>query len=171
MTRHGIVSADSHVTEPADLWQQRLDQRYRDRSPHVAENPGEGPRWLFKAEGAPAFPVAGGFAAGHSGDDLREIFDKGYEAARPSGWDPVERIKDQELDGIDAEILYPSLGMSLFAMPDGELQRACFHAYNSWLAEYCGHDPQRLYGVGLVTNNVVMNIAQQLKEVQHERLR
>ncbi|MEE8166136.1 MAG: amidohydrolase family protein [Myxococcota bacterium] len=171
MTRHGIVSADSHVTEPADLWEQRLDRRYRDRSPHVAENTGDGPRWLFKAEGAPAFPVAGGFAAGRSGDELRDVFDQGYEAARPSGWDPVERIKDQELDGIDAEILYPSLGMSLFAMPDGELQRACFHAYNSWLAEYCGHDPQRLYGVGLVSLENLDCVTEDLEGIAKQGMR
>jgi predicted TIM-barrel fold metal-dependent hydrolase len=139
------------MTEPADLWQQRLDVRYRDRSPYVAENPGDGPRWLFHVEGTDPFPVAGGFAAGRSGKDLRDVFDKGYEAARPSGWDPVERIADQELDGIDAEVLYPSLGMKLFAMPDGELQRACFETYNQWLAEFCRHDPRRLYGIGLLS--------------------
>lgn len=151
MALHGIVSADSHVTEPADLWKERLDARYRSRAPYVTRNPDSGPAWLFVAEGTTPFPVAGGFAAGRSGKDLAEFQDKGYEAARPSGWDPVARIDDQELDGIDAEILYPTLGMKLFAMPSGELQRACFAAYNDWLAEYCGHDPRRLYGVGLVS--------------------
>ena len=151
MARNGVVSADSHVTEPADLWRERLDRRHRERAPRVAENPGVGPRWLFLAEGTAPFPVAGGFAAGRSGKELKEIFGKGYEEARPSGWDPVARIADQELDGIDAELLYPSLGMTLFGMPDGELQRACFDAYNGWLAEYCRHDPRRLYGAGLVS--------------------
>ena len=129
MPPHGVVSADSHVTEPADLWKQRLDQRYRDRAPHVIKNPDEGPAWLFVAENMTPFPVAGGFAAGRSGEALKEFQDKGYESARPSGWDPVARIEDQELDGIDAEILYPTLAMKIFAMSDPELQRACFLAY------------------------------------------
>ena len=30
MAPHGVVSADSHMTEPADLWKERLDKRYRD---------------------------------------------------------------------------------------------------------------------------------------------
>ncbi|MCH6584634.1 MAG: hypothetical protein IH810_02135, partial [Proteobacteria bacterium] len=64
---------------------------------------------------------AGGYAAGRSGKALQELMQTGYEAARPSGWDPVERLKDQELDGIDAEVLYPSLGMTLFAMSAGML--------------------------------------------------
>lgn len=151
MPPHGVVSADSHVTEPADLWKQRLDQRYRDRAPHVIKNPDEGPAWLFVAENMTPFPVAGGFAAGRSGEALKEFQDKGYESARPSGWDPVARIEDQELDGIDAEILYPTLAMKIFAMSDPELQRACFHAYNDWLAEYCAHAPRRLYGIGLLS--------------------
>lgn len=149
---HGIVSADSHVMEPGNLWEERLDRAYRERAPCVIENKGEGPRWQFTAEGIAPFPLAGGFAAGTSGKDLRKFFqESGYAEARPSGWDPVERIKDQEVDGIDAEILYPSLGMNLFAMTDGPLQRACFHAYNGWLADYCSHDPSRLYGIGLIS--------------------
>ena len=117
MASHGVVSADSHVTEPGDLWQERLDGRFRDRSPRVIENPADqGPRWLFTVEGASPFPIAGGFAAGRSGDDLRDFMSQGYEGARPSGWDPAERMKDQELDGVDAEILYPTLGMPMFSL-------------------------------------------------------
>ncbi len=152
MTRHGVVSADSHVMEPGDLWQERLDKRFRDRSPRVIENPEkQGPRWLFAVEGASPFPIAGGFAAGRSGEELKEFMSQGYEAARPSGWDPAERMKDQEIDGVDAEILYPTLGMPIFSMLDGDLQRACFHVYNDWVAEYCRYEPKRLYGIGLIS--------------------
>ncbi len=35
MAQLRLISADSHVMEPADFWQTRLDQRYRDRAPHV----------------------------------------------------------------------------------------------------------------------------------------
>lgn len=154
MSLHGVISADSHVTEPATLWEERLDRDLRDRAPRVVHNDGDGPAWLFVAEGAQPFPVAGGFAAGRSGEALAAFKDAGYEAARPSGWDPVARLDDQALDGIDAEVLYPTLGMKLFAMENadgGALQRACFRAYNAWLAEYCAHAPSRLHGVGLVS--------------------
>ena len=50
MARHGIVSADSHMMEPADLWQQRLDWRLRERAPRVIENTRkDGPRWSSSA--------------------------------------------------------------------------------------------------------------------------
>ena len=149
---HGVVSADSHVMEPGELWLERLDRNLRDRAPRVIESPeATGPRYLFVVDGAPPFPVAGGFAAGRSGQDLQDFMREGYEAARPSGWDPAARIEDQEVDGIDAEVLYPTLGMPIFSIPDGALQRACFDVYNDWLAEYCRHAPDRLYGVGLVS--------------------
>ena len=88
---HRIVSADSHVMEPGDLWQERLDHSLRDRAPQVIENTsGQGPRFVFVVEGAPPFPIAGGFAAGRSGQELQEFMrDQGYEGARPSGWNPV----------------------------------------------------------------------------------
>ena len=68
-----------------------------------------------------------------------------------SGWDPVERIKDQDIDGVAAEVIYPSLAMPLFGLADAELQQACFRIYNDWLAEYCGYNPRRLIGTGLIS--------------------
>ena len=174
MPPHGVISADSHVTEPATLWEERLDGGLRDRAPHVVRNEGEGPAWLFVAEGARPFPVSGGFAAGRSGEELAAFQDKGYEAARPSGWDPAARLEDQALDGIDAEVLYPTLGMKLFAMENedgGELQRACFRAYNSWLAEYCAHAPQRLVGIGLVSLEDLELAVRDVEEIAKQGMR
>ena len=55
----------------------------------------------FRAPGVRPFPVAGGFGTGKSGDDLKQFLKKGYEApARPCGWDPAERLKDQDVDGV-----------------------------------------------------------------------
>ena len=31
----GYVSADGHVVEPAKLWTERMDARFRDRAPRV----------------------------------------------------------------------------------------------------------------------------------------
>ena len=33
-----IISADSHMTEPPNLWTDRLDQKYRDHAPQVIES-------------------------------------------------------------------------------------------------------------------------------------
>jgi len=90
MTVQQVISADSHLTEPGDLWVERLDGKYRDNAPRVIkkEKAGVAP-YLFVGPGFHPLTVAGVFAAGRSGNALREHMKHGYEAARPSGWDPA----------------------------------------------------------------------------------
>jgi predicted TIM-barrel fold metal-dependent hydrolase len=146
-----VISADSHVMEPADLWTGRLDRSLRDQAPRVHNNEGR-PGCSFHAPGLPVSPVSGAWGAGRSGADLKEHLESaGYETARPSGWDPAERLKDQDVDGVSAEVLYGTLGMRLFRMTDGDLQRAFFRVYNDWLAEFCSFSPNRLHGLGLIS--------------------
>jgi hypothetical protein len=33
MADYKLISADSHVSEPPDLWVERVDKKYRDRRP------------------------------------------------------------------------------------------------------------------------------------------
>jgi uncharacterized protein len=103
------------------------------------------------APGGIQFPVAGLFAAGKKGKELQEHMGQGYEASRRSGWDPSERISDQDVDGVTAEVLYTSIGLPLFGLRDRELQSACFRVFNDWLAEYCSANPRRLIGIGLIS--------------------
>ena len=144
-----VISADSHVVEPANLWETRLDKNFRDQAPKVVRT--EKGLWVITAPGGISFPAAAMFAAGKRGQELREHMGKGYEASRPSGWDPSERAKDQDIDGVLAEVLYTSNGLPLFGLEDAELQYACFRVFNDWLAEYCAANPKRLMGVALIS--------------------
>ena len=144
-----VISADSHVMEPADLWTERMDARFRDQAPRVVKNEEKG-GYLFQALGVRPFPVAGGFGIGKSGKELKEHLKKGYEAARPSGWDPAERLKDQDIDGVSAEVIYTTLGMPLFGLEDHALQRECFRVYNDWVAEFGAYNRHRLFPIGLI---------------------
>src|SRR5712664_2608932 len=162
MSEMHVMSADSHVMEPADFWATRLDVKYRDQAPRVVKND-KGAGYVFVAPGISPFPVAGGFGIGRSGEELKEHLTKGYEAARPSGWDPAERLKDQDVDGVEAEVLYTTLGMPLFRLKDPDLQRACFRVYNDWLAELCSYNPKRLTGLALIS---LADISDGVKELQ-----
>jgi predicted TIM-barrel fold metal-dependent hydrolase len=64
------------------------------------------------------------------------------------GWDPNARIADQERDGVAAEVIYPTVGMILCNHRDFDYKKACFDAYNLWIAEYCDPHRDRLIGVG-----------------------
>jgi uncharacterized protein len=160
-----VISADSHMTEPGDLWVERLDQKFRDNAPRVVKKEtttgaAVGAPYVFVGPGFHPLTVAGVFAAGRSGDELREHMRRGYEAARPSGWDPVERLKDQDLDGVSGEVLYASLGIALLGMTDAELQQACLRVYNDWLAEFCSHAPNRLAGIGLYSLSSLPDVSE-----------
>ena len=162
MAQLRLISADSHMMEPANFFVDGLGERFKDRAPRVVpRNSGSG--YVFVGPDIPPFPVAGGFGTGRSGEELKEHMKRGYEAARPSGWDPAERIKDQDVDGVEAEVLYTTLGMPLFGLRDAELQHACFSLYNDWLADFCSHEPKRLVGIALIS---LADIPRGVKELE-----
>jgi predicted TIM-barrel fold metal-dependent hydrolase len=147
-----LISSDSHVSEPPDLWAERLDIKYRDRAPRVVLNP-EGQEGAYLVyEGYPPHNLAIGLGAGRTPEELAAFLKTGtYADARPGGWDPAQRLPDMELDGVEAEVLYTTLGFRLFWLKDAGLQRACFRVYNDWLAAYCSYAPRRLKGLALIS--------------------
>jgi predicted TIM-barrel fold metal-dependent hydrolase len=86
-----------------------------------------------------------------------------YRDARRGGWDPAERLKDMDLDGVEAEVIYTTLGFRQFWFKDAALQRACFRAYNDWLAEYCAYAPKRLAGLALISLYEIDEAVQELQ--------
>jgi predicted TIM-barrel fold metal-dependent hydrolase len=92
---------------------------------------------------------------GHWGELTRSFSQKG-------AYDAEARVPEMAVDGVSAEVLYPSLAMKLFALEPG-LQAACFRRYNEWIAQFCAVDPARLLGVGLIP---VYDIDRALEEVR-----
>lgn len=66
------------------------------------------------------------------------------------GTDPTKRGEEMQLDGVVAEVLYPTLGLGVFGIDDVELYEDACRAYNRWLAEYCSVDSERLLGIALL---------------------
>ena len=147
-----LISSDSHVSEPSDLWVERTDTKYRDRAPRVVLNPEGQEGAYFVYEGYPPHNLAIGLGAGKTPEELAAFLKTGtYADARPGGWDPAQRLPDMALDGVEAEVLYTTLGFRLFWLKDAGLQRACFRVYNDWLAAYCSYAPKRLKGLALIS--------------------
>lgn len=167
-----IISADSHVIEPADTWTARIDKRFLERAPRViAKEINDKPSDVFVAEGIRPFAVSGFAVAGYDPKEFGERMARGYPGVRPSAWDPAERLTDQDRDGVAGEVLYPSLGMPLFQLEDGELRAASFRAYNEWLAEYCAPSPRRLAGVAMISLDDPESGARELERTTKKGLR
>ena len=146
-----VISADSHINEPPDLWTSRVLAKHRDRAPRV-ESFELGDAWVI--EGA-LDPI--NFGANCSAGlplEQRSAWIKAEEM-RPGGYLPGPRIDDQDQDGVDAEILYPNPRISnsvFWNTTDPAFHLDCIRAYNDWMSEFCSHDPDRFWGVAMVPN-------------------
>jgi len=146
-----VLSADSHVLEPPDLWTTRMQAAYRDRAPHLVHQVnGQTGDFLVCEPLRPFNPTSLG-CAGIPPEDLERFSKGGYAVCRPGSWDPVERLKDMDFDGLTAEIFYCGYSMSLFSHPDDEFQRDAHRAYNDWAAEYAAHAATRLFPVANIS--------------------
>ncbi len=141
-----IISADSHITEPPDTYIDRIDPKYRDIAPRMVSDEKLGDTFLIDGMKTPV-PMGLIAAAGKSAEELA-IGGVKFEDLHRGGWDPKARIADQERDGVAAEIIYPTVGMVLCNHRDFDYKKACFDAYNLWIAEYCSSNPERLIGMG-----------------------
>ncbi len=146
-----VMSADSHVLEPPDLWSKRIAARFRDRAPTIIhEHRGQTGDFLY-CPPLPPFNVTSLGSAGIPAEEQERFALGGYAVCRPGGWDPAERIKDMDLDGVDVEIFFCGLTMFFFQHPDEELQRAIFRAYNDFAHEYASYNPKRLIPVAAIS--------------------
>jgi len=145
-----LISADSHFVEPPKMWAERLDRRFRDRAPHAERLAGKSGEYFVCEDVAPA-PVAAFFSAGVPAAEMPEFMKRGFDEAPKAVHDPAERIRDQDRDGVSAEVIYTSMGMPLFGLGDPEFRTACFRAFNDWATDYCSYDLKRLVPLGLIT--------------------
>jgi predicted TIM-barrel fold metal-dependent hydrolase len=165
MSDYRLISADSHFVEPPTMWAERIDKKFRDRAPHTVKDlNGRGGEW-FVCENITPMTVAGFFGAGVPSAELAEHNRRGFDAAPKSVWDPSYRIADQDKDGVQAEVIYTSMGMPLFGLDDAELRASCFRAFNDWAAEYCSHDLKRLIPLGLITLEDIPGAVAELQRI------
>jgi uncharacterized protein len=149
--KYRYISGDSHLEIDSKHWIDRVPAKYRDQAP----------RLVGQADGSDAWkigenivrPAAAADLYGGKGRDEYVPFGGRYEGTPGTGT-PEQRIQEQDQDGIDAEVLFPSQqGGPKFwrRIQDNDAYKAVVRAYNSWLAEeYSVVDPDRLIGVGIL---------------------
>ena len=149
-TKPYIVSVDDHVIEPQNCWQSRLPTKLRSRGPRLVDTP-EGMFW--ELDGQRRMLSGVGASAGKALEERRDVFH--WEEMRPGCYDPIERVKDMDVDGIIASLCFPSMpgfGGTVFnRLEDRELGLACIQAYNDFQTdEWAGSAPGRLFGMVLL---------------------
>lgn len=158
-----IISSDSHIFEPPDLWTKRIEAKFRDRAPHVVYGEGDKPDYWY-CDGNRLMSMAGGANAGVRFEGQGKLRQACKVAdVRPGSNEPAAKIRDMDADGIWGEVLYPTVPLRLWRIPDSELFSANCRAYNDWLAEFCRAYPQRLKGLAMVN---VDDIQEGIRELQ-----
>jgi predicted TIM-barrel fold metal-dependent hydrolase len=125
-----VISCDSHIHEPRDLYQTRLPEHLRHRGPRV-ESTDEGDRIMM-----------GDRLVRWVGLEAMEEFEtkdrtwKGtrYEVGRRGKFDAEARKADLAADGVQGEVVY---GFSYWMdQEDREVLAAMIRVYNDWVAEF-----------------------------------
>jgi predicted TIM-barrel fold metal-dependent hydrolase len=157
---YGIISADSHVIEPHDLWQRLVPHKFRDRAPRLVSDKDTDRLECDQAE----LPPVGLLAGCARGDDEVRTEGRWDEDVFVGGYDPKVRLGDIERDGVTAEVLYPTIAMQLYPIEDTEFQAALFQAYNTWLAEeFCAAYPARFKGIAMLNPDDVDGSLKEIK--------
>ena len=164
-----VISADSHITEPAGTYVDHIDPKWRDKAPRLVHLDGVGD--VFQLDGV-SRPIPMGLVAA-AGKPAHEIRVQGvrFEEMHRGGWDPVARLADQDRDGVAAEVIYPTVGMVLCNHKDFDYKKACFDAYNRWIAGFCASSPARLIGCGQTALRTPAEGIEDLKAIQALGLR
>jgi len=122
-----VVSGDSHIIEPVDLFKTRLPGHLRDRA-------------LWEEEFTLDAPIVPG---GHT--EFKKLHTIGFDGwtiskYRQSGGltpdgEPEHIIRDLNLDGVDAAVMFPNLSLFVLFTDDHELSMAHARVYNDFIVE------------------------------------
>ena len=127
-----ILDADGHVVEPGHV--------FAEFAPPGTE--------VFDLPATTPFQLCGDLEL------LRDQLDHGFDA--PS------YLRAMDAQGIDAAVLFPSMGLFVPFIPelDADGSAGACRAYNDWIAEYCDTEPARLAGIGVVPRDPVAAAAE-----------
>jgi len=147
-----IISVDDHVIEHPRVWQDRLADKDKELGPQIIEDDQGHHVWKYEGDLFPQLglnAVAGKDPHEYGMDPVR------YDHMIPGCYDPKERVKDMDIDGVQAALCFPSFpgfgGGVFIRAKDKALAHNCVKAWNDWqLDEWCAYAPDRLIPLGLL---------------------
>lgn len=153
MRNYRLIDADSHTLEPKHIWTTYLPKKFHERAPKLVKDADGGDAWLFRPD-TPPMTIGLVTTPGRSYDEIKWT-GYTYETIRASCFDGRARLADMDIDGVDAEFMYPSQRTmwSFMADPDPEYHLAGVQAYNNWVHdEFCAADRERLFALCQMPN-------------------
>lgn len=155
MTELPVISADSHIQEPPELYTEWLDAKYRHRAPRTETRDG---KTFVITDGKKPRRIDLADARANEEDQDRE-----FRGDPTGGRDVDRRLGDMARDGVVGEVIYPNSSLSLYLSPDAGYQYAVARAYNDWLIQNFSAHAHQFAPVGIVP---VIDIGAAVAEVQ-----
>jgi len=144
-----LVSADSHLVEPPDIFETRLDASMRPRAPRMEltiDANGRG-QHVWTLDGHMLTPLGGGAprrgARDRENRELRAL----WSELDPAAYEPDAYVVALAVDGVAAAVVQPTAGLVWWRLPDSALLDALFRAQNDHMIEFCSRHPGQLNGV------------------------
>lgn len=168
-----VISADCHIDLPwlpPNLFVDAADNAFKRRMPYAKET-SKGTMWV--TDNGASFGLQNGmgsagreYVAGqiHRSDRMAEqgLYDDGKRGIRRIT-DPELRIRDQDLDGVQAEVIYGILGAAM-RLDDDAAATQMMRIYNDWLADFCSTHPDRFAGLACIPSH---DIDAAVAEIEH----
>lgn len=170
--KYKVISGDGHVETPPESWVKYMPEEHRDRAPRLIKLPKGGEAWLI--EGQPLIPNGQNITGRGPVKVSGGTYYKPDGSAAEGAGDAKQRLREQDLDGIDAEVLFPPVFASraIEHIADKDVYRALIRAYNTFLArDYCAVAPDRLIGNGVVPTTGVDDAIAELEFLHREGIR
>jgi predicted TIM-barrel fold metal-dependent hydrolase len=150
-----IVDADTHLTEPHDLWVKRAPAKWKDQVPQVKMHDGQ-MSWVIdgsRSIGTGAHPNSAILKNGVKVRDLDQFLGLKFADVHPGSSSVRERLAVMDEAGIHAQIVYPNIlgfGGQATAKVNPELREVCVRIYNDAMAELQEESGQRLFPMALL---------------------
>ena len=145
-----VIDCDMHLLEPANLWEDYLEPRFRDRAIRIEIND-LGKEQLIIGD---QIVLPGGLAGlGGIEHNRLDLFTRNLTYADGSpkaSYDPAARAALQDSWGVDAGVTFPTIGILPFPTDDQDLASAYCRAYNTWAAEFSQSIPGRVIPIATV---------------------
>jgi predicted TIM-barrel fold metal-dependent hydrolase len=167
-----VISADGHLEIPPDGWMRHVPKEHQARAPRLVPLNGGGEGWLV--EGMPLIHNGQNVSAGRALRVKGQSYWLEDGTPAPGTGGPEQRLREQDADGLDAELLYPPVFVSKFIenISDPDAYLAMVRAYNTFLAEdYCSVAPDRLIGNAVIPSSGVDDALAELERVADLGLR
>ncbi len=170
--KYQVISGDGHVETPPESWLQYVPEEHRERAPRLIKLPKGGEAWLI--EGQQLIPNGQNITGrGPVKIEGGSYFNEDGSAAEGAG-DGAQRLREQDIDGIDAEVLFPPVfaTRAIANISDPKVYRALVRAYNMFLArDFCSVAPDRLIGNAVIPISGIDDAVEELEFIANEGLR